>query len=193
MENFTASVHGLEEAKSIAGGGIEEVCTAAEHFPVGQPTISAPWLQKGSKMLRLPFLRFAFFPPPKKFFKISEDFFRKLTLLVRTSTKRTNIMKNNESKMNATKEIGPNGGRISYMPNGDKVEWIKDEDENGNPEEWPMLLRRNDNDLREAYDEFHEKVKAAHWNNDYEWGLLCGKMSALAWIMGAEWDESLDT
>ena len=118
--------------------------------------------------------------------------------------------------------VGPNGHPVGYTPEGDKVEWLPDDDAPG--EVWPLLLRRNDEAILSHQAEFWDKVWYNRKRNlaargielpaqaddamrrieerygaenliwtDFEWGLLSGRLSALAWVMGSEWDESLDT
>ena len=150
------------------------------------------------------------------------------------STREKLNMTENENLKPASR-TGVGEDRIDYLPNGDKVKWVQDEDEDGKATEWAMLLRRNDNDMVKAYHEFREQAwwqqyqgfrqrvktraesvteklkpvidwakkeairiekkygkKNLKWN-DSELGLLHGKMSALAWVLGSEWEDALDT
>jgi hypothetical protein len=125
-------------------------------------------------------------------------------------------------------EVGPNGHRVGYTKDGDKVEWIPDEENPG--QEWPLILRRSDKAILEAEREFEtviwydrklmlqENVKAGletikpeiekgmlaamraaekkygkrkirnYYHDDFGWGMLNGKLSALRWVLGDDWD-----
>ena len=164
---------------------------------------------------------------------------QKLIIPIRRATEATNqgvsVSADELGTMNnyEPKEVGPNGYRVGYTKEGDKVEWLPDEE---NPDqEWPLILRRNDNAIQETYNKLSDLVwwsrhqlrlqkinsgveilaekqkpllaqakrKATQIEKQYgienlkcnsiNWGLLHGRMSALSWVMGAEWDESLDT
>jgi pyrimidine deaminase RibD-like protein len=131
------------------------------------------------------------------------------------------------------REVGPNGYRVGIDEEGNKVEWLPDEEDSG--ERLGMILRRNDNAIATAYNDLWEKIwwyRHKQWLRNLElgveqledgqepvleqakvaakkyeekygdglaaltepdWDVMLGQMSALSWVMGSEWEESMDT
>ena len=46
--------------------------------------------------------------------------------------------------------------------------------------------------MRRAEKQYGKKRLRNYYHNDFEWGMLNGKLSALRWVLGDEWD-MLDT
>ena len=121
---------------------------------------------------------------------------------------------------NNANQTGPNGHTVGYDDNGDFVEWIPDERGQNDGKPLPLVLRRGDDSIKKAYETFLDKV---WWNrhmahgepaagrdgargveekygleflepgDDIEWGICLGKMMALAWVLGMEWEDAGDT
>lgn len=98
-------------------------------------------------------------------------------------------------------EKGPNDFPVGFLKNGDKVEWLPSEPEDieeGADSFWPMPLLRNEDEIHTATEQAAAKRiedKYGRENlgwNDFEWGMVNGKLSALRWVGGSEWD-FLDT
>jgi hypothetical protein len=94
------------------------------------------------------------------------------------------ILRRNDNDI--LKEYNELWEKIWYIRKIIRIEKI----ERGEIPEDSQHIPRADERMREIEEKYGKENLG--WD-DVEWGLIQGRMSALSWVMGAEWDESLDT
>jgi len=131
---------------------------------------------------------------------------------------RFNVVWRDGQVCNLPPTVGPNGGPVGYNSSGDKVEYLFNDDMEDSLFLEENILRRNDRAILEAYDELWyrvwglrreclggapapsrepppsgESAATGAPDSDVAYGMLVGRLAALAWVLGMQWEEASDT
>src|SRR6476659_6597349 len=83
-------------------------------------------------------------------------------------------------------ETGPRPYRVGYTEDGDKVEYWNLGDQ---ASDYPLIIRRGDKAIVKAMDEMGAELDKTR--DELERGLYVGRLSALNWVLGGQWDRSV--